>query len=92
VPGLKSGFPVRGFNQHYCVTIARLSARERQTANLGVAQVCLLLSTGGLPPLWQPTIVEWLAQKDQEERRAKDALDAKQKNRSERGTNDGRRL
>src|ERR1700730_7263325 len=45
---------------------------------LGAAQVGSLLSAGGLTPLWHPTIVEWLAQKDQDEQREKDALDAKQ--------------
>jgi len=35
---------------------------------LGPAQVRLLLTTGGLPPLWQPTIIRWLAENDRQER------------------------
>jgi hypothetical protein len=46
--------------------------------DLGVAQVRLLLANGGLPLLWQPTIIEWLARKDQEEQREKEAREASQ--------------
>jgi hypothetical protein len=36
---------------------------------LGPAQVRLLVSSGGLPSGWEVHAVEWLAKKDQEERR-----------------------
>lgn len=36
---------------------------------LGESQVRLLLSSGGLPPVWNLTIIEWLSAKDQENRR-----------------------
>jgi hypothetical protein len=45
---------------------------------LGVTQVRLLLSTGGLPTTWQPNIVRWLAEKDQAEQQKKDALQVAQ--------------
>ena len=41
---------------------------------LGDSQVRILFANGGLPPLWQPTIVNWLVEKDNEERRRNEAV------------------
>lgn len=46
--------------------------------HLGEKQVRLLMSTGGLPPLWNARIVEWLAVKDQEARRLSASSQAEQ--------------
>jgi len=45
---------------------------------LGVEQVRLLMQTGGLPPLWNTTIVEWLSKKDQDEKRRVSASEEEQ--------------
>jgi hypothetical protein len=39
---------------------------------LGESQVRLLLETGGLPPSWNLTIIEWLKEKEQEAQRRKE--------------------
>jgi hypothetical protein len=45
---------------------------------LGPTQVRLIMSSGGLPPHWNVHIAEWLAIKDQEERRLSASSQAEQ--------------
>jgi hypothetical protein len=53
----------------------QINARLEQ---LGPNQVRLLISSGGLPTGWNVRVAEWLAAKDQEERRLSEASQTEQ--------------
>jgi hypothetical protein len=45
---------------------------------LGVSQVRTLNATGGLPTTWNLKVAKWLAEKEEEEQRKRDAFQAEQ--------------
>jgi hypothetical protein len=49
-----------------------------QLEEYGVARVKRMVSAGEFSTTWGPNIAKWLAEKDEEEERKKDALQAKQ--------------